>query len=289
MAKELNLPELEAYTREQLAKKWDCDISLVKGYIDSGQLKEALPPDAMRVLYMRGCFFYKCESNEPLLDAFSAMEVEIGSSSELLLELIEDGEPLEKYVGRITQGKIIPCPKHLYLAVEDNASIKRSDKDYNMVRYFYDLHGNALIPIEYEEDGHQICFAPIKKKHLDSSIILIEEVKRFLETRKKSSATVDAPKEKKTKREGVKDTDIPLPKPTDNLPDKPPDDDYLIDIKEVCKRINKSKGFVYQKMKEGKFPKSKKDGGRTDWRNSDIAAYVAGTWEPTDKAEKPNE
>ena len=268
MAKELNLPELEAYTKEQLAKKWECDISLVKGYIDSGQLKEALPPTAMRNL--RRWSFYRCEENEPLSGKFSTIEVEVGSSKEWLLDLIEDGEMLEEYVGRLKQEKIVSCPKHLYLAVEDNASIKRSDKDYNMVRYFYDLDGNALIPIEYEEDGHQICFAPIKKEHLDSSIIRIEEVKRF-----RSEINIEQTEQEQ------KNSKIASSKTNDNisLRKPPPIDDIYLDIKEVSARVGFKPPTIRKKIKEGKFPPMKKFGKSARWHKSVIDLWIQGKWE----------
>ena len=284
MTKEINLPELEAYTKEQLAKKWECDISLVKGYIDAGQLKEALPPAATRNL--RKWMFYRCADNEPLLDgAKRANEIDADDSSEWLLDLIEDGEMLEKYVGKASQEKIISCPKHLYIPANDDAiidrrnpnAIKGSIKPPDLVRYFYDLRGNALIPLKNEGDGYRICFSPVEKHHLDSLIIRIEEIRRF--TKKKPSPATVETKEERTekKQEDSKNASTG----NNNIHDKQAHvDDSLINIKEVMRRVNKSRTFIYDKMNKGVFPKGIKDGGRIDWRKSDIDDYVAGRWKP---------
>lgn len=281
MTKDTKLPELEAYTREQLAKKWGCDTSLIKGYIDSGQLREALPPTAKS---LRKKVFYKCEDNEPILDAFDFAKLGAGDSRDWLLGFIQNFEPLEKYVGKIEQERIIPCPKHLYMPIDDNAIIKRPNKDHSHVRYFYDSRGNALIPIyEDEEGGWLTSFAFVKKKYLASLIIRIEEVRRFIRKGKKNSPVIMGAKEKTGKQEREDSGNQSFPRETtDNVPDRQRlDDDVFIDIKEVKRRVNKSASTIYSWMKEGSFPQSIKSGGRTDWRKSDIDAYLARTWKPT--------
>ena len=135
MATNLKLPDTETFTRAELAKRWECDISLVDHYVQEGQLKEALPPAIREDLH--DWIFYKCEDYEPLSDAFRQGKlIDEDDGREWLLKFIEHGEPLEKYIGRARQEKIIHCPNHLYMLVEGDAIIKRDDQDYSMVRYF---------------------------------------------------------------------------------------------------------------------------------------------------------
>ena len=294
MATNLKLPDTETFTRDELAIRWECDISPVDRYVQEGQLKEALPPATREGLH--DWIFYRCSEIEPLSDAFRQGKlIDEDDGREWLLKFIEHGEPLEKYIGRERQEKIIHCPKHLYMPIQGNAIINRDDQDYSMVRYFCDLHGDALIPLDEAEDGYRICFAPIKKAYLDSLIVPIEEVRRFEKkhrTRKEEVENVPpvTDRQEKIAEKKREDAVTPSPHPTDSVPDEqPPLDDYLINIKQVGRRVNRSKTFIYGKMKEGKFPQSIKDGRRTDWLNSEITAYIEGKWKPTDEAEESNE
>ena len=42
MAEEVKLPDPETFTKEQLAERWKCDISLINRYIETKQLKEGV-------------------------------------------------------------------------------------------------------------------------------------------------------------------------------------------------------------------------------------------------------
>ncbi|MCY4039492.1 MAG: helix-turn-helix domain-containing protein [Hyphomicrobiales bacterium] len=287
MAEEPNLPDQAMFTREELSQEWNCRQSKIDAYIDSGQLKEALPPDAVRDF--RRWKFYRCADNEPLLDAVKqANEIDADDNAEWLLDLIEDGEMLEKYVGEASQEKIISCPKHLYIPANESAiidrrnpnAIKGSKERPDLVRYFYDLHGNALIPIKNEGGGYRICFAPVEKHHLDSLIIRIEEIRRFVRKGKKTSSAIVAPKKETTKQE-QEDSKIASPDTNDNVYNtQPPTPDRLIDIKEVRQRTGCANSTIYKKVRDGEFPSFEKRGRSTFWRESVINAYVAGTWEP---------
>ena len=281
---DLNLPDQEIFTREQLSKRWKCEQFQIDAYIESGQLKEALRPVARKDLH--DWVFYRCSDTEPLSDAFKQGRlIDEGDGSKWLLQFIEDGEPLEKYIGRARQEKIIHCPNHLYMLVEGDAIIKRDDQDYSMVRYFCDLHGNALIPLEEAEDGYRICFAPVKKEHLALLIIRIEEVRRFTGEENKDSSTFSAPKEKEKEIEKELGT-LPL-KTTDKVSEdkRPPIPDRLIKLPEVRKRTGLARPTIYKKMREGIFPQKQKRGVSTFWKESEINAYVDGTWKPADEAE----
>ena len=217
--------------------------------------------------------FYRCHNNEK----FDADETNVG-----LLDIIEDGELFGKYAGKIGQGKITSCPEHLYLPIDDNAMVERTDKDYNLVRYFYDLDDNALIMIEDAEDEYEICFAPIKKEHLNSLIIPLKEVKRFErennigQKSKKTFSAVIGAKEKKPN----KNNKIPKLFSTtiyrQRLNKRPAPPKRLIDIKEVCKRTGFARPTIYKKVREGVFPPFEKRGINTRWRESVIDDYVEG-------------
>lgn len=55
----------------------------------------------------------------------------------------------------------------------------------------------------------------------------------------------------------------------------------LLRIDEVRRRIPTSVSTIYKLMSQGKFPRSRKVGRMTMWLESEIEAYIAGTWVPT--------
>ena len=67
MVEELNFPDQDTYTREELAGRCRCNKSKIDTYIRTEQLKEALPPIARNELF--SYYFYKCAPIEPLSDA----------------------------------------------------------------------------------------------------------------------------------------------------------------------------------------------------------------------------
>lgn len=281
MTEEPNLPDQETFTREELSQRWKCDTSKIDAYIRSGQLKQALPPPAKHAL--QKWIFYQCAKDEPLSDVVrDAKPTDADDSNEWLLDLIEDGEPLEKYVGKVAQEKIISRPEYFYVPNAEGAIIKAHGTNgaYHSARFFYDLHGNPLIPIWDEEDGYQVCFALVKKRFLDSLIIPLEEVKRFerennigQKSKRKSSGVIDRQEEKlEQERE---DSKIPLQKTIDS--DKqPPIPERMLRLPEVLRRVGFGKTKLYDLMDNGQFPKSiKLTGGRSvAWHESVINAWI---------------
>ena len=142
-----------------------------------------------------------------------------------------------------------------------------------------------MIPLEEAEDGYRICFAPVKKEHLALLIIRIEEVRRFTGEENKDSSTFSAPKEKEKEIEKELGT-LPL-KTTDKVSEdkRPPIPDRLIKLPEVRKRTGLARPTIYKKMREGIFPQKQKRGVSTFWKESEINAYVDGTWKPADETE----
>ena len=285
MAEEFKLPDQETFTREELSQEWKCPQSRIDAYIRSGQLREALPPTAMRDL--RRWIFYKCEDNEPLL---YPIDIDADDSCEWLLDLIEDGEPLGKYIGKIAQEKVVHCPKHLYVPVDDNAIIKKP-KDHHalkvsksppdLVRYFYDLYGKALIPLEDVDDGHRICFAPIEKHHFASLLIRIEEVRRFKnrarQTERKSKKIPSIAVERDTQRTEKEQKGLGALSLKTTADDKqPPIPERMLRFPEVCRRAGLSRSRIYTLMDNDQFPKSVKlTGGRSvAWPESVINAWI---------------
>lgn len=277
MAEESKLPDQETFTREELSQEWKCPQSKIDAYIRSGQLKEALPPAAMRDL--RRWIFYKCEDNEPLLNP---VDIDAGDSCEWLLDLIEDGEPLGKYIGKIAQEKVVHCPKHLYMPTEEDIIIERHNEDYNLVRYFYSSDGSALIPLDYADDGERICFAPIKKHHLASLIIPLKEAKRLKNKRaqterkskRKPSATVE--RDAQITQEEQKNSDTPSLSSKTFNEYQPSSDERILRMPEVLQRVGLSKSHIYTLMDKGQFPKSIPITGyrAKGWHESVVDAWI---------------
>ena len=262
MAEEPNLPDQETFTREELSQRWKCDTSKIDAYIRSGQLKQALPPPARHAL--REWIFYQCTKDEPLSDVVRhAKPIDADDSNEWLLDLIEDGEPLEKYVGKVAQEKIISRPEYFYVPNAGGAIIKAHGTNgaYQSARFFYDLHGNPLIPIWDKEDGYQVCFVLVKKRFLDSLIVPLEEVKRFecennigQKSKRKSSGVIDRQEEKPEQKQ--EDSNSPPPPSKTANEEKPlSSDERLLRLSEVHKRVGISKSQIYNLMNAGKFPK----------------------------------
>ena len=269
MVEEVNLPDQKTYTREELARRWNCDISEVNAYIRTGQLKVALPRAARKEI--ESYYFYKCSHIEPLSD--SVRPPIDDDSYERLLEIIEDGEPLEKYV-RVAGEKIIRR-EYLYLPPEEekDAFIERANS--KEIRYFYDLEGNALIPVA-EDDGWPICFAYVEKHHFDSLIVPLEEVKRFEHENKigeKSPSIVQRQEEKTEQKQ--EDSDNPSETTDDVGLAPPPVTDPYLTKKEVAKLIGFSISSIDKWVKVGNFPEPVKFGEKNvRWRTSVVVSWM---------------
>ena len=263
-----NFPDQKTYTRKELSQRWEGDLSKIDAYIRTGQLKAALPPVAIKSL--RKWVFYRCHNNEK----FNEDEINVG-----LLDIIEDGETFEKYAGKIGQGKITSFPGYLYVPIDDNAIIEEPEKDYILVRYFYDLEGNALIMVEDAESEYEICFAPIKKEHLDSLIIPLEEVKRFERenniTQKSKQTPFVVERQEEITKQNREDSDALAFKP-------PPNTDPYLTKKAAARLIGFSTSYVDKMVKAGKFPPPIKIRDNVRWRTSVVVSWM----EEREKADK---
>ena len=194
----LRLPDPKEFRRGELTQRWGCDLSRIDAYIEYGQLKLGFDTTRENWLWTdpRKLNYYKSEAgNEQLLDA------------------IEQHQPLSSFMSSSPQEeRIISCPQYLYLPVVRNTIMKLypvmnqdwpdsrgstivklypvmiqnpSDsrdtseevcsKPYIWFRYFYDLEGNALIPMS--KTG--IIEFPQLKHRLDLLRVPLEEVERF--------------------------------------------------------------------------------------------------------------
>ena len=279
MRKDIKLPDLKTFTRQELAKRWKCDVSLIDSYIKKGQLREGFDTSGPDYSHLRELRYIVCADHK--------------SIAKLIIE-INEAERSEKW-NEFEHSRIINCPDFVYMSSFDPREFLKpgmidlfgkmflEDCD-DLVLSFCDLENNTLFPIKKTFSGFELV--SVKKLNLEDMIIPLEEVLRFesgqpigIKEEDVSTAVADR-KEKSPKKERE---DTSSPKAINNALDKRPlYDDRLIYIDEVRERVSKSTTTIYNWAKEGKFPKGRKDGGSRVWRKSEIDDYVAGRWKPTD-------
>lgn len=175
----LRLPDPKEFRRGELVQRWGCDLSRIDAYIEYGQLKLGFDTTRANWFWIdpRKLNYYKTEAG-----------------NEQLLDVIERHKPLSSFMNSSPQEeRIILCPQYLYMPVVRNSIVKlcpmtiqsssgpRGTSEeicsgpYVGFRYFYDLEGNALIPMS--KTG-AIEF-PLLKHRLDLLRIPLEEVERF--------------------------------------------------------------------------------------------------------------
>ncbi len=116
---------------------------------------------------------------------------------ERLLYRIWDGTPLEHFVDPVISRNIIHCSIYEYLYIPGESAIEKHRNKDNiiLVRYFYDLYGNILIPIcdwIPEHEGEDcISFVGIEKHIYDSPLISSKAVEQF-ENKTRDKKGVDA-------------------------------------------------------------------------------------------------
>ena len=266
MTRDLILPDPEAYTKEQLAERWECDLSLIESYIKSGKLKQGFDT---RIEYngLRNLNFYKCEAGD-----------------EELLNTIKNHKALSEFVNPVIQEKIIPCPNHLYIPFMRNSTMRLIEESVMlelilkicmmpriMVRYFYDLEGNALIPMSKKG----VVSFPMVNPRFELLSVPLESVEQFENECRVIERQENIPsvtqKEKAEKREDSKTIDS-------LLEDKrPPAPERILRMSEVTKRTGISKSQVHILMNDGRFPKSFPlvPGGRAvGWYESVIDEWI---------------
>ena len=283
----LRLPDPSKFTREQLAQRWKCDLSRIDAYIEDGWLKQGFDANKVDWSDLRKLDYYKSDPDD-----------------KQLLNAIRHDEPLSAFVSSAIQERIVSCPPYLYMPVARNSIMypdlqkiqntldsygapdEMYSEPYVMVRYFYDLHGNALIPVA--KSGF-IDF-PILRHRFDLLPIPLEEVERFeglvsetsIDRVDKKTRPVAVEREEKKAEEGLEDSDIPsVAKTTDNAPaDKqPPFSDSFLRLSEVRRRVGFSNTKIYQLIKDNMFPKQVKIYGGRDsrWLESEINAWIEET------------
>ena len=267
MTRDLILPDPEAYTREQLAERWECDLSLIESYIKSGKLKQGFDT---RIEYtgLRRLNYYKCDA-----------------SDEELLNAIKNDKALSEFVNPVIQEKIIPCPNYLYIPFMRNSTMRLIEESVTlelmsricmmpriMVRYFYDLDGNALIPISKKG---VVAFRMVKPRFELLSVPL-EAIKQFENGCRiggdKNISLVTTHQEKRAEKREDSKTINSLPEDK-----QPPAPERILRMSEVTKRTGISKSQVHNLMNAEQFPKSFPlvPGGRAvGWYESVIDEWI---------------
>ena len=284
----LKLPDPSKFTREQLAQRWKCDLSRIDVYIEDGWLKRGFDTTKVDWTDLRELDYYKSNPDD-----------------KQLLDAIRHNEPLSVFVSSAIQGQLVSCPPYLYMPVARNSIMhpglrkiqstlelygapdEMYSEPYVMVRYFYDLHGNALIPMS---KGSGFIEFPIVKHEFDLLPIPLEEVERFeglgsetgVDRVDKKTRSVSVEREGKKAEKGLEDSDLPpVAKTTDNTPadKRPPFSDSFLRLSEVRRRVGFSSTKIYQLIKDGMFPKQVKVFGGRDsrWLESDINAWIEET------------
>ena len=280
----LRLPDPSKFTREQLAQRWKCDLSRIDVYIEDGWLKRGFDTARADCTDLRELDYYKSDPDD-----------------KQLLDAIRHDETLSAFVDSVIQERIVSCPSYLYMPVARNSIMypdpqkiqntldsygvpdEMYSEPYIMVRYFYDLHGNALIPML--KDSGFIEF-PIVKHRFDLLPIPLEEVERFeglgIDRVDKKTRPASVGRERKKAEQSLEDSNPPsIAKTTDTVPagKRPPFSDSFLRLSEVRRRVGFSNTKIYQLIKNDKFPKQVKVFGGRDsrWLESDINAWIEET------------
>ena len=188
----MKLPEQSKFTREELAERWDCKLSYVKGQIRDKNLRLAFDTRDSDYVDLRDSSYYKCDDD-----------------SDVRLECICEHAVLSKIVKPVKTENIIPCPDFLYLPYERNAiwlrgPVKRKGKLEDIdevlmnfdevlmgtnpygflainIRYFHDFDGSILIPTSFIgiEGKGQFCTMLPLIRNINATFISLAEVERF--------------------------------------------------------------------------------------------------------------
>ena len=295
----LKLPPKEYFTREDLAERWKCDLSLIDHYIKTGKLREGFDSNESGYHYLRKLWYFVCEDD--------------GWSTEKLLDAIEDGKPLSEFTSSATT--FVSCPRYLYMSPLPNARGEvKEPNPFNLVgnilflcsfydvpvRFFHDSKGNVLIPVKEMDGENYITFPSIPKRRFNF-IIPLEEVLRFesenpiRETNQDVPATVRQEKMPKKERE---DSESTTPETTNNIPGNnrpPPPRKPPLSKKEVAARLGISESHVENVRKREDFPKPFpiiKGGRKLGWNEDELEQWIEKEWGPiksNDETKKTNE
>ena len=280
MVTDLILPDRRTFTREQLAERWECDLSLIDSYIKDGQLKEGFDTFGSSYSHLREMWYCVLEDD--------------GWSTEKLLDAVEDGKPLSEFTSAATT--FTSCPRYLYMPPVKNTIGKiKEPNPFNLVggilflcsfydvpiRYFHDRHGNVLIPTKKVDDEDYITFPAILKRNFRNFIIPLEEVLRFeneCRVREKEDVPYATGREGKS-HEKKQDSNTASSKAIDNAAEdkQPPAPENILRMSDVVRRTGISKSQVHNMMNDGRFPKSFPlvPGGRAvGWYESVIDEWI---------------
>ena len=145
-----DLPNREAFIRDELGELLEWSESRVDAYIEKGQIRRAF--DTIKAdEHLRSWQYYKCKAKKEQLSA------------------LKHDEPLSAFVDPVIEENFISCPRYLYLPMPPpiiipDPSMLQGTIDYEttfrnappelfsgtwvMLSHFYHFDGSVLIPVE---------------------------------------------------------------------------------------------------------------------------------------------
>ena len=277
MTTDTELPDPKTFTREELAKRWNCDISLIDRYIKNGQLKEGFDTSGPDYSYLHDLRFIVCPADQSIIEVITELnKIKADSWDEF------------------ETSRIIDCPDYLYMPLSDPSDVVNQStytvfgerlfsKDRADWRTcFRDLENNTLFPVKITRFTGAVQIVSVPKPRLEDIIIPLEEVLRFEKEhriKEKDAPFTTDRKGKILKKE--QDSNTASSKIIDNAPEDkqpPAPEERIIRMKEVMRRCGISRPHIYKLMAEGQFPKSiKLTGNRAvGWYESEINEWIKG-------------
>ncbi|MCY4054094.1 MAG: AlpA family phage regulatory protein, partial [Hyphomicrobiales bacterium] len=284
MTTDLKLPDPKTFTRKELAKRWNCDISLIDRYIKNGQLKEGFDTSGPDYSYLHDLRFIVCPADQSIIEVITELnEIKADSWDEF------------------ETSRIIDCPDYLYMPLSDPSDVVNQStytvfgerlfsKDRADWRTcFRDLENNTLFPVKITRFTGAVQIVSVPKPRLEDIIISLEEVLRFEKEhriREKDAPSTTERKGKSLKKER-EDSDADSSKTIDNAPiDKQPPapEERILRMKDLPRRVGISKSHIYKLIADGRFPKQQPITGKKTkgWKESVINDWIEGKWKKED-------
>lgn len=182
MVEKIKLPDPDTFTREMLAKRWNCDLSLIDRYIKTKKLKEGIDTlepkyNSLRPLRLR---YFACDDAESVRQLVEVLNTKKKTWDEIINSNLSE--------------KFRPCPRFLYLSclgasdieeaglfdiVRNKMFLRELDDNYpDIFSFFCDLENTILIPVV--KSSNFCCHLVVMKPYnFEDIIIPLEEVERF--------------------------------------------------------------------------------------------------------------
>ena len=272
MTTDTELPDPKTFTREELAKRWNCDISLIDRYIKNGQLKEGFDTSGPDYSYLHDLRFIVCPADQGIIEVITELnKIKADSWDEF------------------ETSRIIDCPDYLYMPLSDPSDVVNQStytvfgerlfsKDRDDWRTcFRDLENNTLFPVKITRFTGAVQIVSVPKPRLEDIIIPLEEVLRFekehrIREKDASSTTDRIEKSPKTINNAAENKQPPVP------------EKRILRMKDLPRRVGISKSHIYKLIADGRFPKQQPLTGKKakGWKESVINDWIEGKWKKED-------